>query len=246
MTAAIVVRGLVAGHGGVPAVRGIELDVQPGELVTMLGPNGAGKSTTLLTIAGALRPISGSVEIFGHDVTHRSAHQVASLGLALVPQDRGIFFQLTVDENLRLRRRHRSGHGTPQIFELFPQFEGLRSRRAGLLSGGEQQMLALGCALLAEPRALMVDEMSHGLAPVIVAHLLPMLRVIADRSGTAVLFVEQHVTAALRVADRAYVLNRGLVSLEGDAASIRANPELVEASYLGDVDAVDGKEPVHA
>jgi branched-chain amino acid transport system ATP-binding protein len=230
---AIKVRNLVAGHNGVPAVRGLDLDVDEGEIVAILGPNGAGKSTTLWTIAGVLPRLGGDIEILGTALRNEPAHVIARMGLALVPEDRGLFHQLTVAENLRLRQRRNGAVGNDTVFAHFPALAPLATRRAGLLSGGEQQMLALGCALCAEPRALMIDEMSLGLAPIIVERLLPVVRDIATATGMAVILVEQHVAAALAVADRAYVLSHGELVLQDDAAALAARPELLEASYLG-------------
>jgi branched-chain amino acid transport system ATP-binding protein len=230
---AIKVRDLVAGHNGIPAVRGLDLDVEQGEIVTILGPNGAGKSTTLWTLAGVLPRISGEIEILGTQIRDEPAHVIARMGLALVPEDRGLFHQLTVAENLRLRSRRKASVTHDVVFEHFPALEKLANRRSGLLSGGEQQMLALGCALCAEPRALMIDEMSLGLAPIIVERLLPIVRDIATAAGMAVILVEQHVAAALAVADRAYVLSHGELVMSDTAAALAARPELLEASYLG-------------
>ncbi len=230
--AAVVLDGLVAGHGRVPAVHGLSLTVGRGEIVALLGPNGAGKTTTLLTIAGALPSLGGSIEVLGARVERQRAHQIARRGLALVPEDRGLFPHLTVAENLRLRSRR----GTPHVAEAVERFAALAaisSRRAGLLSGGQQQMLALACALARHPQVLMIDELSHGLAPIVVEQLLPTVRGLAD-SGMGVLLVEQHVHAALEIADRVYVLNRGVLVLEGTADDVRKRPDVLEVSYLGD------------
>ena len=225
------VEGLVAGYSGVPAVHDLTLTVDAGEVVSLLGPNGAGKSTTLLTIAGSLPALRGAIRLKGAPVRAKAAHHVARLGVSLVPEDRGVFFQLTVAENLRVRGS-RSHTSTDQVYEWFPKLHQIAGRKAGLLSGGEQQILALGCALMRAPSLLMIDEMSHGLAPVIVQQMMPILRTLAD-SGTAVLLVEQHVHAAIGVSDRVYVLNRGRLMFDGDARTVRADPRILEESYLG-------------
>ncbi len=236
MSPALELAGLVAGHGGVPAVHGLDLTVHRGEVVALLGPNGAGKSTTLLTVMGVLPKLGGSVRLFGHPAPTVAPHRVARQGVSLVPDNRGIFFQLKVSDNLRLRQRRGSAMTARRVYEQFPALLPLASRKAGLLSGGEQQMLALGCALMSEPQLLMVDEMSHGLAPVIVAELLPRLRALAKSENIAVLLVEQHVRAALDVADRAYVISRGLPVAEGRAEDLRDQLELMHAGYLGETD----------
>jgi len=230
--------GLTAGHHGVPVVRDLNLHVNPGEVVALLGPNGAGKTTTLLTASGLLAPLAGTVEVLGQNVNGMRPHRVARLGVAHVPEDRSLFFDLTVHENLRLGR----GAGRVDVQRAlgwFPALEPLLGRRAGLLSGGEQQMLAMARALAGAPRLLMVDEMSLGLAPIIVQQLLPVLRRIADDTGAGVLVVEQHVGLVLELADRAYVLSHGDTTFEGDAATLRADRGLLERSYLGAVTSSD-------
>jgi branched-chain amino acid transport system ATP-binding protein len=226
------VRGLRAGYDGVPVVRDVHLHVDAGEVVALLGPNGAGKTTTLLAISAVLPVLAGDVLLCGRSVVGRRPHHLAREGLGHVPEDRALFFQLTVGENLRLGRRD-GGVPLERVFDLLPALRPLQNRRAGLLSGGEQQMLALGRALLGGPRVLMVDEMSLGLAPIIVERMLPLLRTIADETGCGVLLVEQHVQMALAVADRAVVLNHGVVVLSGTAAELAADRELVAATYLG-------------
>ena len=232
----LVVAGLSAGYRGVPVVRELDLEVRPGEVVALLGPNGAGKTTTQETVAGLNRPISGTVELSGENVGGTPAHVLARNGLALVPEGRALFPGLTVREHLRLAvgRGGSRGAREDELLEMLPELRKCLGRKAGLLSGGEQQMLAVGRALVTRPRLLLVDEMSLGLAPVIVERLIPILRRAADELGTSVLFVEQHVALALEVADRAYVLTHGRIRLEGAASELRERRELLAASYLGE------------
>jgi branched-chain amino acid transport system ATP-binding protein len=233
---ALVLAGLSAGYAEVPVVRELNLEVRPGEVVALLGPNGAGKTTTLETIAGLNRPISGTVELSGENVGGTPAHLLARRGLALVPEGRALFPGLTVREHLRLagRRKGRADSREEELLEMLPELRKCLARKAGLLSGGEQQMLAVGRALVTRPRLLLVDEMSLGLAPVIVERLLPILRRAADEFGASVLFVEQHVALALEISDRAYILTHGRIRLEGPAAELRERRDLLAASYLGE------------
>ncbi len=229
----LLVRDLFAGYQQVPVVRELNLEVRPGEVVALLGPNGAGKTTTLETIAGLNRPISGTVELSGENIAGTPAHVLAHRGLALVPEGRALFPGLTVREHLRLAGGRNSGR-EEELLEMLPELHKCLGRKAGLLSGGEQQMLAVGRALVTRPRLLLVDEMSLGLAPVIVERLLPILRRAADELGASVLFVEQHVALALEISDRAYVLAHGRIRIEGPAAELRERRELLAASYLGE------------
>ena len=233
-TAMLEVRSLSAGYLGTPVVRDLSLRVDRGEVVALFGPNGAGKTTTLSAIAGLIEPLDGNIRFGDEDTTGRPAHRLARAGVSLVPEGRALFFGLTVREHLKLAGR--SGDSLPQaeLLELLPELQKCLGRKAGVLSGGEQQMLAVGRALVTRPRLLLVDEMSLGLAPVIVERMMPVLRRVAEDLGTAVLFVEQHVALALEVADRAYVLNHGHLVLEGSAAELRDKPELLKSSYLGE------------
>jgi branched-chain amino acid transport system ATP-binding protein len=233
----LVLAGLSAGYQQVPVIREVSLEVRPGEVVALLGPNGAGKTTTLETIAGLNRPLAGTVQLSGQDVSGTPAHLLARQGLALVPEGRALFPGLTVREHLRLaggRGKRAAGRSEEELLEMLPELRKCLGRKAGLLSGGEQQMLAVGRALVTRPRLLLVDEMSLGLAPVIVERLLPVLRRAADELGASVLFVEQHVALALEISDRAYILTHGRIQLEGAAAELRERRELLAASYLGE------------
>jgi branched-chain amino acid transport system ATP-binding protein len=230
-------QGLHAGYDGIAVVRDLDLYVNPGEVVALLGPNGAGKTTTLLSISGLLKPVEGSVEVMGSFTTGVAPYKIAQRGLAHVAEDRSLFFDLTVQENIRLglsgnRASRKAAYD--RAMDLLPALAPLGKRAAGLLSGGEQQMLAMARAIVSEPKCLLVDEMSLGLAPIIVERLLPIVRRIADESGCGVMIVEQHVHMALEVADRAYVLNHGQLMMQGSAKEMASNRELLESSYLGD------------
>ena len=228
------VEGLRCGYGDSVVVRDLDLRVEAGEVVSLLGANGAGKTTTLLTLTGTLRPQGGTIRLDGERLDGRPAPAIARRGAVLVSDDRGLFPKLTVRENLALvGRRRRSG---TDPFEVFPELADRRHVAAGLLSGGQQQMLAIARALQCRPRLLLVDELSFGLAPVVVQRLLPIVRRVADEEGAGVLLVEQHVHLGLAVADRAYVLRHGHCVLEGTAAALRDDVSLLHDSYLGEVD----------
>jgi len=216
-----------------PVVRDLTLTVGRGEVVALLGANGAGKTTTLRAISGLLKPASGTVRLDGADLAGVSPTARARLGLAHVPHDRGIFFGLTVAEHFRLDGLSSQAE-MDAAFDHFPALRELRGRKAGLLSGGEQQMLAIARALSRQPKLLMLDEMSLGLAPVIVDRLLPAVRAAATGRGTGVLLVEQHVHLALKIADRGYVLSHGELAASGTAEELSKDSALLAASYLGE------------
>jgi branched-chain amino acid transport system ATP-binding protein len=221
----IAARGLTCGWRGTAVVRDLDLSVAPGELALLIGANGAGKTTTLMTLAGAIAPISGEVLIAGAS-TSAPLHARARAGVAFVPQERSVFARLSVRDNLRL------GPGpVDRAVALFEELEPLLPRRAGTLSGGEQQMVRLGRALAGHPRLLLIDELSLGLAPLVVQRLFAAVRAAADR-GAAVLVVEQHVQVALELADRGYVLGGGGLALAGDARTLRERLPEIEAAYL--------------
>ena len=219
-------KGLSCGYGRMSVVRELDLPVVAGEVAALIGPNGAGKTTTLLTLAGELPPISGEVRWLGQPTT-APMHRRCSEGLSYVTEERSVIMKLTTQENLRL-----ANVGVDDATSLFPELEPLLKRPAGLLSGGEQQMLTVARALGRNPRVMLLDELSLGLAPIIVRRLLEAVRAAAKDRGVGVLLVEQHVRQALDVADRVYVMQRGTVVLSGSAAEISGQLSDIEAAYL--------------
>lgn len=230
------VKQLRVAYGGIQAVKNINFSVNSGELVALVGANGAGKTSTLKTLAGLLTPIGGTIHLNGQDLTPIPAYERLNLGLALVPEGRGIFGRLTVVENLLMgahRREKANLHDEiQQIFGLFPRLGERQKQLAGTLSGGEQQMLAIGRALMGKPQLLLLDEPSMGLAPIIVQRIFEIVRTI-NQQGTAVLLVEQNARLALSIADRAYVMDGGVITLEGSGKELLNNPE-VRHAYLGE------------
>jgi branched-chain amino acid transport system ATP-binding protein len=223
-------------YGVIQALHDVSLEVREGEIVTLIGSNGAGKSTTLMTLSGIVEPQSGGIEFQGRDLNAMPPHQRVSAGLVQSPEGRRVFSDMTVSENLELgafARRDKANVKTDfdEVFEMFPRLKERRTQAAGTLSGGEQQMLAIGRALMSKPKLLLLDEPSLGLAPLLVKEIFSDLKKIRER-GVTVLLVEQNAHLALEIADRAYVLETGRVVMEGPAGEIADNPRVKEA-YLG-------------
>ncbi|MCI1665090.1 MAG: ABC transporter ATP-binding protein [Atopobiaceae bacterium] len=222
-------------YGNIRAVKGISFTVEEGEIVTLVGANGAGKSTTLNTIAGLLKPKHGRVEFEGENLASAKAHDIVRKGIALCPEGRRVFLQMSVRENLEMGAFTRDDSEAKEtietVFERFPRLKERENQSAGTLSGGEQQMLAMGRALMSKPRLLMLDEPSMGLAPILVEEIFDIIDEL-HKSGTTVLLVEQNAQMALSIADRAYVLETGTVSMSGTAAEL-ANDDRVRKAYLG-------------
>ena len=223
-------------YGHIHALKGVSLTVEEGEIVTLIGANGAGKSTTLKTISGLLQPRQGHIRLHGEDLSAYKAHEIVSKGVVQVPEGRRVFAQLTVMENLEMGAYSQSGNdslreGVERMFTLFPRLKERRNQVAGTLSGGEQQMLATGRALMAHPKVLLLDEPSMGLAPVLVDSIFDTIKQL-HKEGTTILLVEQNARMALQIADRGYVLQTGQVVLSDSAENLRRN-EMVQKAYLG-------------
>ena len=218
--------GLSAGYGKMAVIRGVDIHVDSGEVVALLGANGAGKTSTLLTLAGELTPMEGETRFLG-EATRAPMHVRCRNGLSYLTEERSVIMDMTVADNLKL-----AGVSPEIAFSYFPALEATMSRRAGLCSGGEQQMLSLARALGREPKVLLADELSLGLAPLVVANLLQAVRAAATDRGVGVLLVEQHVRQALGVADRAYLMERGKIVLSGTADEVRGQLDRIEAAYL--------------
>lgn len=229
-------KGVNVYYGAIHAIKEINLTVNQGEIVTLIGANGAGKSTTLRTISGLLKPKSGTITFEGQDIAGRKAHEIVRTGISQVPEGRRIFAEMSVMENLDLgafTRKDKEGikEDIAHIFALFPRLEERKNQIAGTLSGGEQQMLAMGRALMSRPKLLLLDEPSMGLAPLLIKEIFHII-VDINKAGTTVLLVEQNANMALSIASRAYVLETGRITLSGDAKKLAASEE-VRKAYLG-------------
>ena len=222
-------------YGAIHAIKGVSFEVNPGEVVTLIGANGAGKSTTLQTVSGLLHSRTGSIEFLGENLMGVPAHKVVAKGLAQVPEGRRVFLQMTVEENLEMGAYTRSGGDIDadleKVYAYFPRLMERRRQIAGTLSGGEQQMLAMGRALMSRPKLLMLDEPSMGLAPILVEQIFKIIQTLHD-AGTTILLVEQNAQAALSIADRGYVLETGKIVTSGTGTELLASPEIKKA-YLG-------------
>ena len=222
-------------YGAIHAIKGVSFEVNPGEVVTLIGANGAGKSTTLQTVSGLLHSRTGSIEFLGENLMGVPAHKVVAKGLAQVPEGRRVFLQMTVEENLEMGAYTRSGGDIDadleKVYAYFPRLMERRRQIAGTLSGGEQQMLAMGRALMSRPKLLMLDEPSMGLAPILVEQIFKIIQTLHE-AGTTILLVEQNAQAALSIADRGYVLETGKIVTSGTGTELLASPEIKKA-YLG-------------
>jgi branched-chain amino acid transport system ATP-binding protein len=222
-------------YGAIHALKGISLDVNRGEIVTLIGANGAGKSTTLHTISGLLRSKTGDIEFLESSISHVPAHKIVSMGISHVPEGRRIFQGMTVEENLQMgafvAKKDRIAHNLEYVYEQFPRLKERTNQIAGTLSGGEQQMLAMGRALMSDPELLMLDEPSMGLAPILVDQIFEIIKNL-NKAGTTILLVEQNAQMALSVADRAYVIETGKISLSGTGEELAKSDE-VRKAYLG-------------
>lgn len=221
-------------YGNIHALKGISLEVHEDEIVALIGANGAGKSTTLKTISGLMHSKTGSITLMNEDITQAEAHKLVSKGLAHVPEGRRIFLHMTVLENLEMGAYTQPGYvkeGIADVFERFPRLKHRKNQIAGTLSGGEQQMLAMGRALMSKPKLLMLDEPSMGLAPILVQQIFDIIKELHE-AGTTILLVEQNAEMALKIADRAYVLESGRITLSGTGAEL-AQSDSVKKAYLG-------------
>ena len=231
------VKGLKVAYGGIQAVKGVDLEVREGELVTLIGSNGAGKTSTMKAITGSLPLLEGDIEYLGQSIRGQGAWDLVKSGLAMVPEGRGVFTRMTITENLQMGAYIRAdGAGVDadidKVFTLFPRLKERRDQLAGTMSGGEQQMLAMGRALMSRPKVLLLDEPSMGLSPIMVDKIFEVVKDVYTQ-GVTVLLVEQNASRALKIADRAYVMESGLLTMTGPAKDLLADPR-VRAAYLGE------------
>jgi len=236
-TTLLKVSGLKVAYGGIQAVKGVDFEVREGELVTLIGSNGAGKTTTMKAITGLLGINEGDIEYLGQSIRGRGAWDLVKAGLAMVPEGRGVFTRMTITENLQMGahiRRDKAGiaQDMDKIFGIFPRLRERRDQLAGTMSGGEQQMLAMGRALMSRPKVLLLDEPSMGLSPIMVDKIFEVVREV-HAQGVTILLVEQNASRALEIADRGYVMESGLISMSGDAKAMLDDPK-VRAAYLGE------------
>ena len=231
------ISGLKVAFGGIKAVKGVDLEVHDGELVTLIGSNGAGKTTTMKAITGTLPPVEGDIEYLGKSIKGKGAWDLVKEGLAMVPEGRGVFTRMTITENLQMGayiRTDKAGiaEDIEKMYTIFPRLRERKDQLAGTMSGGEQQMLAMGRALMSRPRVLLLDEPSMGLSPIMVDKIVEVVRDVSAR-GVTVLLVEQNASRALGIADRGYVMESGIVTMNGDAKQLLNDPR-VRAAYLGE------------
>jgi branched-chain amino acid transport system ATP-binding protein len=231
------ISGLKVAYGGIKAVKGVDLEVNEGELVTLIGSNGAGKTTTMKAITGTLPMVEGDIEYLGKSIKGKGAWDLVKEGLAMVPEGRGVFTRMTITENLQMGayiRNDKAGiaEDIEKMFTIFPRLRERKDQLAGTMSGGEQQMLAMGRALMCRPKVLLLDEPSMGLSPIMVDKIFEVVRDVSSR-GVTVLLVEQNASRALGIADRGYVMESGMVTMNGDAKELLSDPR-VRAAYLGE------------
>jgi branched-chain amino acid transport system ATP-binding protein len=231
------VSGLKVAYGGIQAVKGVNFEVREGELVTLIGSNGAGKTTTMKAITGSLLPLAGDIEYLGKSIKGQGAWDLVKQGLAMVPEGRGVFTRMTITENLLMGAYIRNDKAEiaadiDKVFSTFPRLKERKDQLAGTMSGGEQQMLAMGRALMSRPKVLLLDEPSMGLSPIMVEKIFEVVRDVSSR-GVTVLLVEQNARLALQAANRAYVMESGLITMSGDAKDMLHDPK-VRAAYLGE------------
>jgi branched-chain amino acid transport system ATP-binding protein len=231
------VQGLKVAYGGIQAVKGIDLEVREGELITLIGSNGAGKTSTMKAITGSIDLLEGQIEYLGQTIRGQGAWDLVKAGLAMVPEGRGVFTRMTITENLQMGAYIRSDRADiaadiDKVFALFPRLKERRDQLAGTMSGGEQQMLAMGRALMSRPKVLLLDEPSMGLSPIMVDKIFEVVRDV-HAQGVTVLLVEQNASRALKIADRAYVMESGLLTMQGAARDLLVDPR-VRAAYLGE------------